>query len=108
MITITEEAAGKVREAQERQAFGDDHFLRVGIRGGGCSGLLYALAFDNEFDPATDTKFTSEGITIVTRKKFAEFLDGTEIYFTVTPNTVGFMLNNPNFPLGQGCSGCHG
>ena len=55
---------------------GCDRFLRIGIAGGGCSGLRYALAFDNEFDPLTDTRFEVDGFAIVTRKKFAEFLVG--------------------------------
>ena len=107
MITLTTLAAEKVQEARTAQEMTDKHFLRVGIAGGGCSGLRYALAFDDVFEPELDTQFNSEGVRIVTRKKFAEFLDGMEIDFKATPMGVGFFPENPNFPPG-GCAGCAG
>jgi len=64
--------------------------------------------FDNQFDPLTDTRFEADGIAIVTRKKFAEFLDGTVIDFKQTDTAAGFSIENPNFPAGAGCAGCAG
>ena len=57
MITITELANEKVKDVIEAQNIPDDRFLRVGIAGGGCSGLRYGLVFDNEFDALTDTRY---------------------------------------------------
>ena len=108
MITITTEAAEKVLEARTNQGWDETYFLRVGIAGGGCSGLKYELAFDKDFAPEIDVKFTSDKLSIVTRKKYAEFLDGTEIDFKVSPMGIGFALENPNFPSGLGCAGCQG
>ena len=106
MITITELANEKVKDVIQQQNIADDRFLRIGITGGGCSGLRYALAFDNEFDPLTDTRFEVDGFAIVTRKKFAEFLDGTVIDYKQTDSAAGFSIENPNFPAGAGCAGC--
>lgn len=108
MIKITEVAADKVREVMETQGIESDRFLRIGIMGGGCSGLRYGLAFDNEFDPLTDTRFDENGVSVVTRKKFAEFLYGTEIDYKEGPMGSGFAIENPNFPAGAGCAGCGG
>ncbi len=108
MITITELANEKVKDVIQAQNIADDRFLRIGIAGGGCSGLRYALAFDNQFDPLTDARFEADGIAIVTRKKFAEFLDGTVIDFKQTDTAAGFSIENPNFPSGAGCAGCAG
>ncbi|MDO4570621.1 MAG: iron-sulfur cluster assembly accessory protein [Planctomycetia bacterium] len=108
MITLTPLASSKVLEVMEAQNIEDDRFLRIGIMGGGCSGLRYGLAFDNEFDPLTDTKFSADGVDVVTRKKFAEFLDGTVVDFKEGPMGSGFAIENPNFPAGAGCAGCGG
>ena len=60
----------------------------------------------NEFDPLTDTRFEVDGFAIVTRKKFAEFLDGTVIDYRQTDSAAGFSIENPNFPAGSGRAGC--
>ncbi len=108
MITITELANEKVKDVIEAQKIADDRFLRIGIAGGGCSGLRYGLAFDNEFDALTDMRYEADGIAIVTRKKFAEFLDGTVIDYKEGDFGAGFSIENPNFPSGAGCAGCGG
>ena len=108
MILVTDLACEKVLEVMKSQDVPGDRFLRLGIAGGGCSGLRYALAFDNEFDPDTDTKFPASSLSVVTRKKFAEFLDGTTIDFKEGPLGSGFAIENPNFPAGSGCAGCGG
>lgn len=108
MITITELANEKVKDVIEAQHIPDDRFLRIGIAGGGCSGLRYGLAFDNMFDPLTDTRYEADGIAVVTRKKFAEFLDGTVIDYKESDMGAGFSIENPLFPAGSGCAGCGG
>lgn len=108
MIRLTELAAQQVLAARQAQELADDRFLRMSIQGGGCSGLRYGLAFDSEFDPLEDTRFTQNGVDVVTRKKFAEFLDGAEIDFKDNAMGKGFSIENPNFPAGAGCAGCGG
>ena len=89
-ITLTEEGA----------------VLRMGIGGGGCSGLQYSLGFDTEFDPAVDTRFDQNGVPLVTTKKFALHLDGTTIDFQDGPMGRGFAVDNPNYV--SRCPGCGG
>ena len=108
MITLTELAAEQVLAAREAQELEADAFLRITIHGGGCSGLRYGLAFDHDFQPDTDTRFPQHGTVLVTRKKFAEFLDGTIIDYKNNALGQGFSIENPNFPAGAGCAGCRG
>lgn len=108
MITLTELAAEQVLAAREAQEPASDRFLRIAIQGGGCSGLRYGLAFDDEFQPEVDTRFQQHGMVLVTRKKFAEFLDGTIIDYKNNEMGQGFSIENPNFPAGAGCAGCGG
>ncbi|MDO4550811.1 MAG: iron-sulfur cluster assembly accessory protein [Planctomycetia bacterium] len=108
MIVLTEVAASQVIAARQAQELAPDSFLRMVIQGGGCSGLRYGLTFDHEFNPETDTRFTQYGVDVVTRKKFAEFLDGTVIDYKDNALGRGFSIENPNFPAGEGCSGCGG
>lgn len=106
MITITSTAVGEVKKAQESQELGDDAFLRIGILGGGCSGIRYALNFDTAFDAQNDTLYDFDGIKLATMKKFAPHFDGTEIDFVSGPMSGGFTIDNPNFPRTGGCPGC--
>ncbi len=108
MIHLTELAASQVVAAREGQELASDRFLRMSIQGGGCSGLRYGLAFDHEFDPLTDTRFSQHGVDVVTSKKFAEFLDGAVIDYKDNAMGKGFSIENPNFPAGAGCAGCGG
>jgi iron-sulfur cluster assembly protein len=90
----------------EEQQIEDDTVLRIGVAGGGCSGLQYSLGFEKEFDPKIDAKYTQHGVSIVTTKKMALHLDGTIIDFQDGPLGRGFSIDNPNVPRGGGCAGC--
>jgi iron-sulfur cluster assembly protein len=107
-VILTEAAAGEVQRIMESQDLEQDTVLRMGIGGGGCSGLQYSLAFDNQFDPEVDARFEQNGVTVVTSKKFALHLDGTTIDFQDGPMGRGFAIENPNYPRSGGCPGCGG
>jgi iron-sulfur cluster assembly protein len=107
-ITLTEAAAGEVQRIMELQELEEGTLLRMGIGGGGCSGLQYSLGFDTEFDPKVDTRFEQHGVTLVTRKKFALHLDGAKVDFQDGPMGRGFAIENPNYPQTGGCPGCRG
>jgi iron-sulfur cluster assembly protein len=107
-VTLTEAAAGEVQRIMESQNLEQDTVLRMGIGGGGCSGLQYSLAFDTEFDPEVDARFQQNGVTLVTSKKFALHLDGTTVDFQDGPMGRGFAIENPNYPRSGGCPGCGG
>lgn len=106
MITITPAAVSEVKKVKETRSLGDDTFLRIGILGGGCSGMQYALNFDTQFDAVVDTAYEFDGVKLTTQKKFDPHFDGTEIDFVSGPVANGFTIENPNFPRTSGCSGC--
>jgi iron-sulfur cluster assembly protein len=107
-VTVTESAAGEIQRIMESQKLEDGTVLRMGVAGGGCSGLQYSLGFDTEYDPTIDARFENHGISLVTRKKYALHLDGTKIDFQDGPMGRGFAIENPNYSSGGGCPGCGG
>jgi iron-sulfur cluster assembly protein len=105
-ITLTEAAAKEVKRFMEDGKVEEGSVLRMGIAGGGCSGLQYSLGFATDFDPAADARFEHHSISLVTRKKMALHLDGTTIDYLDGPMGQGFTIDNPNAPKGGGCPGC--
>ena len=105
-ITLTEAAAGEIKRYREVQKVEEAASLRMGVAGGGCSGLQYTLGFDTGFDPKVDARYVQHGVSIVTTKKMALHLDGTTIDFLDGPMGRGFSIDNPNVPRGGGCPGC--
>lgn len=85
------------------QADGFDHsqVLRVGVKGGGCSGLTYVLGFDQPAE--TDQHFEVEGISCVMNKAHEMYLYGMEIDWQDGLNNRGFTFKNPNASSTCGC-----
>lgn len=79
-----------------------DTFIRVGVEGGGCSGLSYKLEFDNVMKEG-DQVFEDKGIKIVVDRKSFLYLVGTELQYTGGLNGKGFVFNNPNASRTCGC-----
>jgi iron-sulfur cluster assembly protein len=102
MITVTEKAKSKAISliAAENKPAGA--FIRVGVDGGGCSGLTYKLEFDTEIRP-DDKIFEDKGIKIVCDRKSFLYLIGTELDFSDGLNGKGFQFNNPNASRTCGC-----
>lgn len=105
-INVTETAAAEIKRYVADQKLGDEAVLRMGVAGGGCSGLQYTLGFDTTFEPDTDARYAQHGVTLVVNKKMALHLDGTTIDFQDGPMGRGFSIENPNVPRGGGCPGC--
>lgn len=101
-IHVTDKSAAKVRQLKEQAGLGDDYFLRVGVVGGGCSGLSYKLDFDNESQPA-DQVFEDKGVRLVTDLKSFLYLCDTELDFSDGLNGKGFHFVNPNASRTCGC-----
>ena len=95
MLTVTERAKNKAVELMQKEQKPADAFIRVGVEGGGCSGLTYKLEFDSQVKP-DDKIFEDKGIKIVCDKKSFLYLIGTELDFTDGLNGKGFEFNNPN------------
>ena len=102
-VTITEKAAKEIQRFLEEGDFGDDAFLRVGVAGGGCSGVNYSLNIAEDFDEANDNKSQQHGVDIVVDKKSALFLDGTTVDYFEGLEQRGFQFQNPTAKKTCGC-----
>jgi iron-sulfur cluster assembly protein len=101
-ITITEKAVREVKQIQSENSIPENYGLRVGVKGGGCSGLTYTLGFDAEAREG-DTVITSNNIKLFIDGKSLFYLMGTELDFTDGLNGKGFVFNNPNAIKTCGC-----
>ena len=103
-IYVSEKAKSKVVQLMEDAGITGDssYFLRVGVVGGGCSGLSYKLDFDNEVKPM-DQVFEDNGVKVVTDLKSFLYLVNTELDFSDGLNGKGFHFNNPNASRSCGC-----
>jgi iron-sulfur cluster assembly protein len=102
MITITDKGADKVREflaaqGAETTAAG----LRVGVRGGGCSGFQYQLAFDEPRED--DMVFEDHGLKLLVAPQALEYVDGSQIDYIDALTDAGFKVENPNVVAACGC-----
>ena len=79
------------------------HFLRVGVKGGGCSGLSYVMDFDDKKDVTDEVVTLSDDLTIVIDKKSLLYLFGTELNYSDGLNGKGFEWVNPNASRTCGC-----
>ena len=102
MITVTEKAKEKAIELMAKDNRPTDSFIRVGVEGGGCSGLTYKLEFDNQLN-ADDKVFEDKGMKIVCDRKSFLYLVGTELEFSDGLNGKGFVFMNPNASRTCGC-----
>ena len=100
-ITITDVAAKKVRDLLGEKADAGEMALRVAVRGGGCSGFQYALAFDQPKDE--DHRFDVDGVSVVVDKTSMQFVFGSEVDYVESLQGAGFQVNNPNVVAACGC-----
>jgi iron-sulfur cluster assembly protein len=102
MITLTDKGAEKVREFLDAQnAVAETAGLRVGVRGGGCSGFQYALAFDEQ--RAEDIVFEDKGIRLLVDNQSLPYVRGSTIDFVDGLQGAGFKVDNPNVIAACGC-----
>ncbi|HEY1711449.1 MAG TPA: iron-sulfur cluster assembly accessory protein [Solirubrobacteraceae bacterium] len=102
MITLTDKGAEKVREFLSSQsAVAETAGLRVGVRGGGCSGFQYALAFDEQRDG--DSVFQDKGIRLLVDTPSLAYVEGSTIDFVEGLQGAGFKVENPNVIAACGC-----
>ena len=101
MITVTESAKEQAIKLMNEENL-TNPFIRVGVKGGGCSGLSYDLSFDNVLNEG-DQEFEDKGIKIVCNKKSFLYLIGTELDYSGGLNGKGFVFNNPNASRTCGC-----
>lgn len=101
MITVTDTAKKQaLRLMEDEGKIG--YFIRVGVEGGGCSGLMYQLSFDNQ-EREGDKEFQHNGVKVVVDKKSYLYLVGTTLDFSGGLNGKGFVFINPNADRTCGC-----
>jgi iron-sulfur cluster assembly protein len=102
MITVTEKAKSKIEELKNTEGRTNAHHIRVSVKGGGCSGLMYDLDFDDTTLP-NDHIFEDRGVKIFVDKKSLLYLAGTTLDFSDGLNGKGFQFINPNASRTCGC-----
>jgi iron-sulfur cluster assembly protein len=102
MISVTEKAKEKISELLKQDGRTEQHNVRVSVKGGGCSGLMYDLDFDDKINTA-DQVFEDKGVKILVDKKSLLYLLGTTLDFSDGLNGKGFQFINPNASRTCGC-----
>ncbi len=101
-VMLSESGAEKVREFLTSQGLDEGTAgLRVGVRGGGCSGFQYQLAFDEQRDG--DVIFEHSGLRLLVDNQSLPYVDGSTIDYVDSLQGAGFQVNNPNVVAACGC-----
>ncbi len=102
LIQVTDIAAERILELLEKESKTETHGLRLKVVGGGCSGLRYELAFDDQISE-NDNEIQRNGVRVIVDEKSALYLVGTTLDFVDTLNESGFKMVNPNASTTCGC-----
>jgi iron-sulfur cluster assembly accessory protein len=100
-VKLTEGAVSELHRLMNEPDFDKEQFLRIGVKGGGCSGLSYVLGFDRM--EADDEQYTIDDIPVVMKKAHGIYLFGMEVDFSDGLNARGFVFKNPNASSTCGC-----
>lgn len=101
-IVLTEPATTKLKELIAKHGTAEDSFLRVYVAGGGCSGMSYGLALDDEMQEG-DQVVQDNGVRVVIDDQSAQYLDGSTVDYKETVAGSGFLISNPNNWSTCGC-----
>jgi len=100
-VTITEGAIRQIKKLMEQENFDTTQKLRVGVKGGGCSGMSYILGFDQPTEK--DKTFEIEGISCIMNAAHEMYVYGMEVDWQDGLNNRGFTFKNPNASTTCGC-----
>lgn len=100
-VSFTDEAIEELNRLRSSLVTAEESFLRIGVKGGGCSGLSYLLAFDKKEDG--DKEFQIQGMEVVMNKAHVMYVLGMVIDWENGLNNRGFTFNNPNAKDTCGC-----
>jgi len=101
MITITPKAIAKIKEVMQTES-STPAAMRLGVRGGGCSGFSYSMQWENE-KGAMDKEFEFDGLKVLIDGVSLMYLDGVTVDYLETLETSGFKFDNPNVKSTCGC-----
>jgi iron-sulfur cluster assembly protein len=102
MITVSDKAQERILELKKEEGRADNENIRVSVKGGGCSGLMYDLGFDANV-VETDHVFEDKGVKILVDRKSLLYLAGTTLEFSDGLNGKGFQFIDPNASRTCGC-----
>ncbi|HMU11544.1 MAG TPA: iron-sulfur cluster assembly accessory protein [Ferruginibacter sp.] len=100
-VTLTASAKTEIKRLMAEEGFDTNKFLRIGVKGGGCSGMTYVLGFDDRTEK--DENFDIDGIPVVMERSHGIYLAGMEVDWQGGLNSRGFTFNNPNASKTCGC-----
>ncbi len=100
-VKLSASAITEVRRLMGEPGFDPDQHLRIGVKGGGCSGLSYVLGFDKKEED--DEEYEIEGIPVLVKRAHGIYLFGMEVNYEHGLNARGFTFNNPNASSTCGC-----
>jgi iron-sulfur cluster assembly protein len=100
-VGLTDHAIDQLIQIRNQENVPADYCLRIGVKGGGCSGFTYVLGFDQQEE--NDEVFNIKGLKVVMNKAHAIYLLGMEVDFSNGLNNRGFTFNNPNATSTCGC-----
>ncbi|MEM8558377.1 MAG: iron-sulfur cluster assembly accessory protein [Bacteroidota bacterium] len=105
-VILSERAASEVKRIVANKQIPDGYGLRVGVRGGGCSGMSYILGFDKQKEH--DLQFEQDGVAIFMDKRHGLYLMGTTVDYHDGLDARGFVFENPNATQTCGCGSSFG
>ncbi len=100
-VSFTENAITEIKRLMNEESFDTALHLRIGVKGGGCSGLTYVLGFDKQ--EAEDEVHDFEGLSFIMNKSHGLYLFGMEVDWQDGLNSRGFTFSNPNASKTCGC-----
>jgi iron-sulfur cluster assembly protein len=100
-VSLTEGAVSEVKRLMNEPGFDTTQYLRIGVKGGGCSGMTYVLGFDQK--EADDEIYDIEGVKVVMKQAHGLYLFGMTVDFEDGLNARGFVFKNPNASSTCGC-----
>ena len=100
-VILTESAIAEIRKLMAKEGFDTSQSLRIGVKGGGCSGMTYVLGFDHKQE--NDREFEIAGLSCVMNKAHEMYLYGMQVDWEDGLNNRGFSFKNPNASTTCGC-----
>jgi len=100
-VTLTSRAVAEIRRLMAADGFDTSKKLRIGVKGGGCSGMSYILGFDDQ--QAADETFETDGLSYLMNPGHGIYLLGMEVDWQDGLNSRGFTFTNPNASKTCGC-----
>lgn len=100
-ISFTAQAANEIKRLMSSQDMTETPFLRIGVKGGGCSGMSYVLGFDKQ--EADDEVFTIDGIPVIIKPAHQMYIVNMQVDYSNGLDARGFIFSNPNASSSCGC-----